>query len=62
VTVTVFLTMAPPFILPHLQDYVDRWRYNAKRAPQAQSRLKILEKLWVIVNTTVGVYRMTELW
>ncbi|KAL5491328.1 hypothetical protein EMCRGX_G016598 [Ephydatia muelleri] len=29
----------------HLQDYVDRWRYNAKRAPQAQSKLKILEKL-----------------
>jgi ATP-binding cassette subfamily F protein 3 len=29
----------------HLQDFVDRWRYNAKRASQAQSRLKILEKL-----------------
>ena len=25
--------------------YVDRWRYNAKRAPQVQSKLKILEKL-----------------
>jgi ATP-binding cassette subfamily F protein 3 len=29
----------------HLQAFVDRWRYNANRAPQAQSRLKILEKL-----------------
>ncbi|KAL0074831.1 P-loop containing nucleoside triphosphate hydrolase protein [Phycomyces blakesleeanus] len=29
----------------HLQDFIDRWRYNAKRAPQAQSKLKILEKL-----------------
>eukprot|EP01135_Chromosphaera_perkinsii_P000927 Nk52_evm25s153 gene=Nk52_evmTU25s153 len=29
----------------HLQDYIDRWRYNAKRAPQAQSKIKILEKL-----------------
>lgn len=29
----------------HLQSFVDRWRYNANRAPQAQSRLKILEKL-----------------
>ncbi|OMH81583.1 putative ABC transporter ATP-binding protein [Zancudomyces culisetae] len=29
----------------HLQDYIDRWRYNAKRASQAQSKLKVLEKL-----------------
>lgn len=29
----------------HLQSFVDRWRYNAKRASQAQSRLKILAKL-----------------
>lgn len=29
----------------HLQAYIDRWRYNANRAPQAQSRIKILEKL-----------------
>lgn len=28
-----------------LQAFIDRWRYNANRAPQAQSRLKILEKL-----------------
>ncbi len=29
----------------NLQAFIDRWRYNANRAPQAQSRLKILEKL-----------------
>ncbi|KAJ7376206.1 ATP-binding cassette sub- F member 3 [Desmophyllum pertusum] len=29
----------------HLQAFVDRWRYNAKRASLAQSRLKALEKL-----------------
>ncbi|KAH7911822.1 P-loop containing nucleoside triphosphate hydrolase protein, partial [Hygrophoropsis aurantiaca] len=29
----------------HLQAYIDRWRYNANRAPQAQMRIKILEKL-----------------
>ena len=29
----------------HLQDFIDRWRYNAKRAPQAQSKMKILDKL-----------------
>ncbi|ORX33245.1 P-loop containing nucleoside triphosphate hydrolase protein [Kockovaella imperatae] len=32
----------------HLQAYIDRWRYNANRAPQAQSRIKILEKLPVL--------------
>ncbi|KAI8139427.1 P-loop containing nucleoside triphosphate hydrolase protein [Fennellomyces sp. T-0311] len=36
----------------HLQDFIDRWRYNAKRAPQAQSRLKILEKLPVLEPPT----------
>lgn len=29
----------------HLQDFIDRWRYNAKRSAQAQSKIKILEKL-----------------
>lgn len=29
----------------HLQAFVDRWRYNANRAAQAQSKLKIIEKL-----------------
>ena len=28
------------------QEFIDRWRYNAKRASQAQMRIKILEKLW----------------
>ncbi|CAG8521892.1 5413_t:CDS:10 [Acaulospora morrowiae] len=32
----------------HLQDFIDRWRYNAKRGPQAQSKIKILEKLPVL--------------
>ncbi|PVU92684.1 hypothetical protein BB561_003668 [Smittium simulii] len=32
----------------HLQDFIDKWRYNAKRAPQAQSKIKILEKLPVL--------------
>ncbi|CDH52535.1 protein gcn20 [Lichtheimia corymbifera JMRC:FSU:9682] len=36
----------------HLQDFIDRWRYNAKRAPQAQSRIKILEKLPVLEPPT----------
>eukprot|EP00158_Paraphelidium_tribonemae_P006782 Partr_v1_DN27970_c0_g1_i2_m11086 putative ATP-binding cassette, sub-family F len=29
----------------HLQAFIDRWRYNAKRAAQAQSKIKVLEKL-----------------
>ncbi|KAJ2612067.1 ATP-binding cassette, regulator of translational elongation [Coemansia sp. RSA 1365] len=29
----------------HLQDFIDRWRYNSKRAPQAQMKIKILEKM-----------------
>jgi ATP-binding cassette subfamily F protein 3 len=29
----------------HLQAFIDRFRYNAKRAAQAQSKIKILEKL-----------------
>ena len=29
----------------HLQSFIDRWRCNANRASQAQSRLKVLEKL-----------------
>ncbi|CAO3628641.1 unnamed protein product [Mucor hiemalis] len=32
----------------HLQDFIDRWRYNAKRAPQAQSKIKIIEKLPIL--------------
>ncbi|EGN92667.1 hypothetical protein SERLA73DRAFT_190661 [Serpula lacrymans var. lacrymans S7.3] len=29
----------------HLQAFIDKWRYNANRASQAQMRIKILEKL-----------------
>lgn len=29
----------------HIQEFIDRFRYNAKRASQAQSRIKLLEKL-----------------
>lgn len=29
----------------HIQSFIDRFRYNAKRASQAQSRIKLLEKL-----------------
>ncbi|KAH7884006.1 P-loop containing nucleoside triphosphate hydrolase protein [Phlebopus sp. FC_14] len=29
----------------HLQAYIDKWRYNANRASQAQMRIKVLEKL-----------------
>ncbi|KAJ3272231.1 hypothetical protein HDV01_005885 [Terramyces sp. JEL0728] len=34
----------------HLQDFIDRWRYNAKRAALAQSKIKILEKLPPLVE------------
>ncbi|GAA5947855.1 hypothetical protein JCM3765_001111 [Sporobolomyces pararoseus] len=29
----------------HLQAFIDRWRYNAARAAQAQMKIKVLEKL-----------------
>ncbi|KAJ1674643.1 ATP-binding cassette, regulator of translational elongation [Spiromyces aspiralis] len=32
----------------HLQEFIDKWRYNAKRAPQAQMKIKILEKLPIL--------------
>ncbi|MFS4437726.1 ABC-F family ATP-binding cassette domain-containing protein [Paracoccaceae bacterium GXU_MW_L88] len=34
----------------HLQSYVDRFRYKASKAKQAQSRLKMLEKMEVIAD------------
>ena len=34
----------------HLQSYVDRFRYKATKAKQAQSRLKMLEKMAEIVE------------
>ena len=35
----------------HLQAFIDRWRYNANRAAQAQSKIKILEKVRVSFST-----------
>ena len=35
----------------HLQAFIDRWRYNANRAAQAQSKIKILEKVGVFSPT-----------
>eukprot|EP00008_Paramoeba_atlantica_P012631 CAMPEP_0201490926 /NCGR_PEP_ID=MMETSP0151_2-20130828/27965_1 /ASSEMBLY_ACC=CAM_ASM_000257 /TAXON_ID=200890 /ORGANISM="Paramoeba atlantica, Strain 621/1 / CCAP 1560/9" /LENGTH=699 /DNA_ID=CAMNT_0047877067 /DNA_START=30 /DNA_END=2129 /DNA_ORIENTATION=+ len=32
----------------HIQKFVDRWRYNAKRASLAQSRIKILQRMELI--------------
>lgn len=31
--------------MKHMQQFVDRFRYNAKRASMAQSRLKAIEKI-----------------
>ncbi|KAJ1972958.1 ATP-binding cassette, regulator of translational elongation [Dimargaris xerosporica] len=47
----------------HLQDFIDRWRYNAKRAAQAQSKIKILEKLPVLEapeDETVVTFRFPD--
>lgn len=33
------------------QVFIDRFRYNANRAAQVQSKLKLLERLWVQVQT-----------
>ena len=35
------------------QVFIDRFRYNANRAAQVQSKLKLLEKLWVWVYLTL---------
>lgn len=32
----------------HLQAFIDRWRYNANRAAQAQSKIKELEKMPIV--------------
>lgn len=32
----------------HVQEFIDKFRYNAKRAPMVQSRIKMLEKLPVL--------------
>ncbi|KAJ1928609.1 ATP-binding cassette, regulator of translational elongation [Tieghemiomyces parasiticus] len=47
----------------HLQDFIDRWRYNAKRAAQAQSKIKILEKLPILeapADETVVTFRFPD--
>lgn len=47
----------------NLQAFIDRWRYNANRAPQAQSRIKILEKLpelRPVIPETAVVLRFPE--
>lgn len=31
----------------HVQEFIDRFRYNANRASSVQSKIKMLEKLWV---------------
>ncbi|KAF1762551.1 hypothetical protein GCK72_010813 [Caenorhabditis remanei] len=33
----------------HTQEFIDKFRYNAKRAPMVQSRIKMLEKLPVLL-------------
>lgn len=33
----------------HVQEFIDRFRYNANRAASVQSKIKMLEKLYVIV-------------
>ncbi len=45
-------THAPTLLTPS-QEFIDRWRYNAKRSSQAQMRIKILEKL-PILTPVVG--------
>ena len=48
-----------------LQAFIDRWRYNANRAAQAQSKIKILEKvglrfpLFYIYHSTVQLPELT---
>jgi len=39
--------------IQHIQSYVDRFRYKASKARQAQSRLKILERMGVIAPAHV---------
>ncbi len=34
----------------HTQQFIDKFRYNAKRASMVQSRIKMLEKLCVLLN------------
>ena len=43
----------------HLQAFIDRWRYNANRAAQAQSKIKILEKVDLHISL-VSEHKVTE--
>lgn len=47
----------------HTQEFIDRFRYNAKRAPLVQSKIKMLEKLPIIrpiERETPVVFRFPE--
>lgn len=37
----------------HVQEFIDRFRYNANRASSVQSKIKMLEKLWVCYSTYI---------
>lgn len=39
---------AQQMLRQHTQEFIDKFRYNAKRAPMVQSRIKMLEKLPVL--------------
>lgn len=37
----------------HTQEFIDRFRYNANRASSVQSKIKMLDKLWVHIDLTM---------
>lgn len=39
----------------HVQEFIDKFRYNAKRASLVQSKIKMLEKLWVVLGMVGAV-------
>lgn len=41
----------------HIQVFIDRFRYNANRASQVQSKIKLLEKLYYYHLTTCDFYK-----
>lgn len=38
----------------HVQEFIDKFRFNAKRASMVQSRIKMLEKLYVLIVYNVN--------